>query len=358
MKSLHLLLCITPLACLLAQTPPPSKTITLPPPAGQPAADKPPTVTLSVENPPTAQPATPSVPPDKVVLTIGDEKITAAEIDHLIDMIPQQYRAQARSVGKRQFADNIVRLRVMAQEAKRRNLDQTQAFKDQIAFQTENLLAQSLYTDLTTNTKVDEATSRAYYDQHKSEYLQCKARHVLVRFKGSPVPAGKDKDGKERKELTEEEALARAKEIRKKLVDGADFAALAKADSDDVGSAANGGDLGNFGHGRMVPAFEEVAFKIPIGEISEPVKSQFGYHIIQVQERKDKTYEEVKPEIDRKLPVEMAQKTMEKLKEDAKVTMDPEYFGPAPGTTPAPGLQVKPAPAPGKTPAPATPPSK
>src|ERR1017187_9098563 len=78
---------------------------------------------------------------------------------------------------------------------------------------------------------------------------------------------------KDAKELTDEEALAKAQEIRKKLVDGADFATLAKAESDDAGSGANGGDLGTFGKGRMVPAFEQVAFTIAVGELSEPVKS-------------------------------------------------------------------------------------
>jgi peptidyl-prolyl cis-trans isomerase C len=339
MKSLQLLLCLTPLACLLGQTPPPSKTITLPPPAGQPAADKPPTVTLSTEKPsaPAPAPAAKPVPPDTVVLTIGDQKITAADFDHMVDMIPEQYRAQARSVGKRQFADNIVRLTVMAQEARRRNLDQTQAYKDQVDWQTENLLAQTLYKELSTNTKIDEATAKAYYDQHKSDYIQVKASHILIRFKGSPVPAGKDKDGKERKELTEEEALAKAKEIRAKLAAGGDFSAIAKTESFDVGSASNGGDLGLFGHGRMVPAFEEVAFALPIGEISEPVKSQFGYHIIKVLERKEKTFEEARPEIDKKLPTELAQKTMDNLKTAANVVMNPEYFGPVP----APAAAVK-----------------
>lgn len=318
--------------------------MTLPPPPGQPAADKPPTVTLSVENPPAA--AAP-VPPETVVLTIGDEKITAGEIDHLIDMIPEQYRAQARASGRRQFADNIVRLKVMAQEARRRKLDQTPAFKDQIAFQSENLLAQTLYRDLATNTKVDEATARAYYDQHKDEYIQVKASHVLIRVKGSPFPVGKDKDGKEKKELTEEEALAKANEIRKRLLAGEDFAKVAKEESDDAGSAANGGDLGTFGKGRMVPAFETVAFKEPVGQISEPVKSQFGYHVIKVVERKERTFAEVQPEIDKKLPAEMAQKTMEKLRTEAKVVMDPAYFGPAPGSTPAaapPSAKPQPAP--------------
>jgi len=78
------------------------------------------------------------------------------------------------------------------------------------------------------------------------------------------------------------ETEAEAKTIYNFLQQGSDFATFAKANSKDTGSAVNGGDLGWFGKGAMVPEFEEAAFKLKVGEISEPVKSQFGYHIIQV----------------------------------------------------------------------------
>ena len=336
------LLFVTPLACLLAQTPPPSTTATPAAPAGQPAA-KAPTLTLQ----PAFPPAPAVVPPDKVVLTVGDEKVTAGELDHLINMIPEQYRNQARTTGRRQFAENVIRLKVMAQEARRRKLDQLPAYKDQLAFQSEQLLAQTLFQNMMTTSKVDDAAAQAYYDQHKAEYEQVKARHILIRFKGSPVPlrAGQ-------KELTDEEALAKAQEIRKKLVDGADFATLAKAESDDAGSGAKGGDLGTFGHGRMVPAFEQAAFTLPVGQISEPVKSQFGYHIISVESRQEKSFADAKPELEKKLPAEMAQKEMEQLKNSTAVIMDPEYFGPGPGSLKPPSLapqgklQAAPQPAP------------
>ena len=337
MKSLYVLLCLAPAACLLAQTPPPAK----------------PTVTLSAENPPAAAPAV-KVAPETVVLTIGEEKITAGALDHLIDMIPEQFRNQARTTGRRQFGENVVRLKMMAQEAHRRKLDETPAFKDQLAFQGENLLAQMLYQNMLATAKVDDASTREYYDAHKADYVEVKARHILIRFKGSAVPL---RSGE--KELTEEEALAKAQEIRKKLVDGGDFAALAKTESDDVGSGSNGGDLGTFGHGRMVPAFEQVAFSSPVGQISEPVKSQFGYHIIKVENKQEKTYVEVKAEIEKKLQPEMAKKEVETLKASTTVVMDPSYFGPAPSPAPvAPTLGPPPGAghtAPHASPAPAQP---
>ena len=92
--------------------------------------------------------------------------------------------------------------------------------------------------------------------------------------------AGAGSEGKP--ELTEEQALAKAQEIKKKLAAGGDFAALAKAESDDTGSGANGGELGTFKRNSMVPEFEQVAFSLARGQVSDPIKTQFGYHMIQV----------------------------------------------------------------------------
>lgn len=91
----------------------------------------------------------------------------------------------------------------------------------------------------------------------------------------TPTPAPRD----------DAATLALAQELRQRLVDGEDFAALAEEYSDDTGSAANGGDLGWFGRGVMVPAFEEAAFALAPNEISEPIATDFGYHIIQVLEK-------------------------------------------------------------------------
>ncbi len=81
------------------------------------------------------------------------------------------------------------------------------------------------------------------------------------------------------------EALVLANELRSRILAGEDFAALARAYSDDTGSGANGGDLGWFGKGRMVAPFEEAVFSLPIGEVSEPIKTDFGYHLIEVLEK-------------------------------------------------------------------------
>jgi parvulin-like peptidyl-prolyl isomerase len=170
--------------------------------------------------------------------------------------------------------------------------------------------------------KIEDADIHRYYDAHKSEYEQVKARHILIRFKGSAVPL---KSGQQ--DLSEEEALAKAREIRQKLNGGGDFAAIATAESDDAASAVQGGELGFFKHGQMVPPFEQAAFTQPVGKVSDPVKSQFGYHLILVEQRETKTFDEMRSQIEKQLRPEAAQRAVEELKKQNPVTLDPVYFG-------------------------------
>jgi peptidyl-prolyl cis-trans isomerase C len=279
----------------------------------------------------------------KVVLTVDGEKVTQKEFDQLIDSLPEQAKAQARGPMKRQMAEQIARVKLLAAEAKKKGLDQDPAVQSRIRFQTENLLAGAAYNELQKKARMDEASVRKYYDEHKGEFETAEARHILVKFKGSPVPA---REGKT--ELSEEQALAKSQEIRKKLLAGEDFAALAKAESDDVGSGSNGGSLGSFGHGQMVPEFDKVAFSLPIGQISEPVKTQFGYHLIRVEKRDAKQFDEIRTQLEERMRPEAARTSLEQLRKSANVVMDESYFGPEPkapeaaGATPAPPV---PAPA-------------
>ncbi|HTQ53131.1 MAG TPA: peptidylprolyl isomerase [Bryobacteraceae bacterium] len=322
MKSLQLFLFLTPLACLLAQSPAPTA-----------QAPKPPAV-------PVMPPGAGSVSPDTVVLSVGDEKITAAQFDRLLDGLPPQYRNQMRTTGRRQFAENVVMLKILAQEAHAHKLDDTPAYKEQLESQVERLMAQLYYQELVKETKADEASAREYYEQHKSDYLQAKVLQILVRAKGSPIMLKKDA-----KELADDEALAKATDIRKKLADGADFATVAKAESDDPSASNNGGDLGTIGHGRLPPPVEQIAFTIPVGELSAPIKSPQGYHIIKVESRQEKTFVEVRPEIERRLDQELIRKKMEDLKTAKNVVFNPEYFGPAaPPTMAKPGITIQPKP--------------
>jgi peptidyl-prolyl cis-trans isomerase C len=272
-------------------------------------------------------PAATFTDPDPVVLTIGKEKITKSEFERLYAEITKSIPAEQRGAlqgpgGKRQLAEQLAELKAMAQEARLRKIDQPPEIQEQIAMRVDQLLASTFYQQMGNSVKIDDAAVKTYYDAHKSDYEQVTARHILIRFKDSPVPL---REGQV--DRTDTEALAKAKEIRAAIVGGADFAEAAKKDSDDTGSGVNGGSLGAFTRGSMVKPFEEVAFAEKVGELSEPVKTQFGYHIIQVQEHTNKTLDEARPEIENKLRPEMAQKEIDEIRGKADITFDKDYFG-------------------------------
>jgi peptidyl-prolyl cis-trans isomerase D len=150
--------------------------------------------------------------------------------------------------------------------------------------------------------EISENDIKSYYEANKdSEYKekeQVRARHILIKV---PDDASEEK----KKELR-----AKAEEILKEAKSGADFAELARKYSEDEGSKDKGGDLGFFGKGRMVPEFEKVAFSLNPGEISDIVETQYGFHIIKVEEKKPekiKPLDEVKDQIKRKLAKEASE---------------------------------------------------
>ena len=282
-----------------------------------------PQVKLEVENPGVKPP---EVPPDRVIIAVGDVKITAAQFDKLIDTLQPQYRTLARGTGRKQFADNLAKMLTLAQEAQRRKMNETGDYKTRAMFQDDNILAAMLVEQLGKDIQVAEADLRQYYADHKSEYEQVHARHILIRVQGSQVPV---RPGQ--KDLTDAEALAKAQEIRKKIQDGADFGELAKLESDDIGSGSNGGDMPAFRRGQMVPSFEQAAFAMKPGDLSEPVKSQFGYHIILVVSHESKSFEDMKTELEGRVKPEQTQKAIDKAIEELQksnpAVLDPEFFG-------------------------------
>ena len=147
------------------------------------------------------------------------------------------------------------------------------------------------WRDLTDGIRIGTAEAREYFDGHKSEFekpRRTRASHILIR-----VDVNADEEAKLAAKL-------KAENLRQDLAEGADFAALAREHSDDPGSATEGGDLGYFSPGMMVSAFEEAAFALEPGEISQPVETPFGYHLIKVtdhQAAERPTFTEVRDEI-------------------------------------------------------------
>lgn len=241
--------------------------------------------------------------PNAVVLRLDDTTVTAAEFEPLFNIALRSLAAQqgapldeatlAQFSGLRpSFLDQFATQRVLLQEAEARELTVSDAEVDeQIAQARESagdnfdqLLSEAGYADeaalrsyirdslllqraveaIQGDITVTDAEVRAFYDENQAQFSQPEqvcVRHIL---------------------LADAEAAA---EIYEQLEAGGDFEALARENSTDPGSADNGGDLGCISPGQTVPAFEEAAFGAEVGETTEPVQSQFGFHIIRVDER-------------------------------------------------------------------------
>ncbi len=247
---------------------------------------------------------------DKVLAIVGTNKLTLKHFQSQIDSLPVQLQvALAHSPEmKEQFLDRWVKITLLAEAARGQGLEKDPEVRAQINDLANSVLAQEfVQRALEGKVDVSDQEVKTYYENHKQEFTepaQVKARHILVK-----APAdGTEKDWNEAKK--------KAENIRKELLSGADFAALAKKYSDDPGTKDSGGELGFFKKGRMVPEFEQAAFSLKKGEISQPVKTVFGYHIIQVEDTKpakERSFQQVQDQIRHDMTLERQSKLLDKI---------------------------------------------
>ena len=286
----------------------------------------------------------------KVLATIDGEKITLEEFNKELDRIPANMKMLVLTQsGKQSFLDRYVVKRLLMEEAKKENIEKDKDFQERLNDIREQLLIESLLKKkVTTNINPSEQELKDYYEKNKEKFKtgqEVDTRQILVK--------------------TEKEA----KEIRAKLDKGEDFADLAKRFSIDPSAKATGGAIGFHAKGTLLPEYEAVAFKLTkVGQISPPVKTQLGYHIIQLQGMKPPAYtpyDEVKEFIKQRIVQEKQNDVLEKyvadLKSKAKITVNAELLkgeaekgGPAakvegPAST-APAEKVSEAPSKNETP--------
>jgi peptidyl-prolyl cis-trans isomerase C len=181
------------------------------------------------------------------------------------------------------------------------------------------LISRFVEADFVLKTVVSDADTRSFYDKNSDKFNQgetVKASHILIGV-GSAASADDKKKAREK-----------AEKLRKELAGGADFAALAKENSTDF-SSKQGGDLGFFGKGQMVPPFEKAAFALKPGEISDVVETQFGYHIIKLTEKRAAAttdYNGVKSKIEEYLKGQKVKEAIQKYIDEARKTGKIEIF--------------------------------
>ncbi len=278
--------------------------------------------TMGGATPPPSAPAN----PNEIVLTINGRPITAAQYELLVRTLLSPERQEiALGPGRRQFAQQLIETAILAAEATKQGLDKQPDAALQLSFVHDNLMALLMFQNMMQTAQVPDSAIQTYYDTHKGDYETLIARHIMVRRKDAPFPGIPG-----RPELSDDEARTKAESIRQRIISGEDFAKIAREESDDTVSAQAGGDLGGFGKGKQVPPFEQAAFALKPGEISQPVWTPYGYHIIQVQSHSLKSLADVKQDILTQLKPDIARKAVDDLLNKSKFEINESFFGPGP----------------------------
>ncbi|MGZ5822951.1 MAG: peptidylprolyl isomerase [Hyphomicrobium sp.] len=239
-------------------------------------------------------------PGDTVVATVNGQPITESDLRFAENELGGEIANLPPEVKRRALAEYLIDNELFAKAAEEAKIAATPEYEQQMRYLKRRVLRE-LYFDKTLKGKIGEDEAKKIYTDKIAQLKpeeEIEARHILV-------------DSEEK-----------AKELHAKIVAGADFAQLAKENSTDTGSKDQGGVLGYFGHGQMVPEFEAAAFKLEKGQVSEPVHTNFGWHIIKVDDRRKKeppSFAAVKDTILNSLVVRKAQDTATELRSKAQV---------------------------------------
>lgn len=215
---------------------------------------------------------------NNTLATIAGKPFTQEQVDEFLNTLPPDYVRQLTQAGEQVVLEEAINQELFLLDAREKNLEETDAFKAELESLKAQLLRGMAVQLALEDTVPTEEEVRAHYEENKDSFLQPQqvaASHILV----------------------ETEELARS--VRARLETGESFNALA-AELSICPSKEVGGALGLFERGRMVKEFEDAAFELGLGDISDPVKTQFGYHIIQIDNIKPEgpmEYEQAKQQI-------------------------------------------------------------
>ncbi len=236
---------------------------------------------------------------DPVIARVDGAEIRESDLALAEEDIGSGLQPSPPEMRREALLSYLIDVTLIAKAAEAQKLAQTPDFERRAAFARQKVLMGALLDKESKGAAKEEAMKKIYDDSvaQNKPVEEVRARHILVE--------------------TEE----KAKEVLAKLKAGGDFTELAKAESKDTGSA-DGGDLGYFAKEQMVPEFAEAAFKLEKGALSEPVKTQFGWHIIKLEDKRNKPvpeYEQVKGQIENYVVRRAQTELVGKLREAAKV---------------------------------------
>lgn len=238
---------------------------------------------------------------DPVIARVNGQEIHRSDFVHELQLVGPQAQQLPPQMLYPQLLQKMIATKLVSAQGYGEKLQDTKEVKDQVKEAQDQIVAEA-WVHKAVQPKITDAAIKKEYDELSSKFKpqdEVRARHILVK--------------------TEDEA----NDIIKQLKDGADFAKLASDKSTDTGSAKNGGDLGYFVHDAMVKPFADAAFAMKPGDVSTtPVKTEFGYHIIKVEDKRKSApppLSEVKDQIANKLGQKLTNDMVKDLEAKAKI---------------------------------------
>jgi parvulin-like peptidyl-prolyl isomerase len=263
-------------------------------------------------------------PNDKVVMHVNGEPVTESEFHTFMQQAPAEQRPFLGSAeGKRMLADEMVKLKTLEQEGRRLGV----ADQPDVRSQLDSLEAQ-IVAGRTLEKLVREEVEKNIQAEFAKEKANAKTlRHILVAYQGSAVPprAGQP--------LSVEQARQKAASLVARIRGGQDFATVAAKESDDQQTAMRGGVLGAARPDQLPPEIAAVVNNLKPGQISDPVQTQFGIHIFNVEEPR---FEEMRAMLTERMQRKAVEDTVARLQKGAKVELDPTFFPPERKVPPPP----------------------
>ncbi len=299
---------------------------------------------------PAPAPSTPASPTletpiksDTVVLKVGAQNFTKADMDELIDGLTPQMQHAIASQGKKSLGDQYALVVALSHQAEAQHLDQSPEFIHKLAFQKQQLEAQSAFEHLNDQAKVTPEEAQKYYTAHADEYDEITVRQIIVRKKVADPKSDPAHPGAlTGPGLAPDEAKTRAEAIRKELLAGTDIKKVTE-DFKAPGDIIIDAEPRTIRHGGMRPDMEKVAFGLKDGEVSDPVDVPQALVMFQVIKHSHSDLKDVTPEIEKKLRQEKVEASIDSVKKNANIWMSDEYFGPAEKPELGPTLGAPPA---------------
>ena len=291
---------------------------------------------VRAQQPPASSPApsAAAAEPDsqqRVVISVDDEKLTVADVQQVLDALPLQSREYYSGPGRHIFPQYLVRMKVLFAEARRLQLDQQPEIRKAIELATESILADAARRQLEKNIATPEDQVQELYEMRKGEFGEVRLRRILIRTENSVLS---QTSVAARPPLASAEARQKLAGLRQQILEGADFAELARAHSDDGASAPAGGDLGFVNYRSLIPPILQAASSLAPGAVSEIIPTAFGMEMIQVVEKRARPLVEVRPQLEAMLRQGNLDERLQELQNQHQIVVDAEFF--APRTTTAP----------------------